>query len=503
MTEPRHAFGPFVLEPAAGILRRDGVAVAIGQRGLALLDSLLAAAGEPVGKDDLMAAAWPGLFVEEANLSVQIAALRKALGKAPDGQEWIATVPRVGYRLPRGPALADSTPRPTRPSIAVLPFDSLPEDEYFADGMVEDIITALSRFKTFAVAARNAAFPFKGRTDTRAVATALGVRYLLVGTIRRRADRLRVSVQLVDADTATQLWAEQFDGEPSKLFEFQDSITESVVGLVEPEVRRAEIERARRKPPGRLDAYDLYLRALPLFRGTSPAVRTEAIRLLEAAVELDPGFAIAAVHAAWAYERQDVFGGGMTQAERHRAIELAELALDAGHDDPLVVAIAALVFLNVAKEANRSLAMLRQALAANPNNSTILSFNAFSNVMVGDLEFGRQCFLRALHVAPGALDNYELLLGMGVAHLFKGEFEASLDWSLQALATNSEWLPTYWHIAAAYAHLDRMDEARATIATLLAKAPMMRMGDIERIASRFGPRLVALVDGMRKAGLPA
>ncbi|MFD2057958.1 winged helix-turn-helix domain-containing tetratricopeptide repeat protein [Mesorhizobium calcicola] len=403
-------------------------------RGIALLDTLLAAGGQTVSKDELLAKAWPGVIVEEANLSVQMATLRKALGPAPNGEEWVVTVPRLGYRLPR--AIARSSP--LRPSIAVLPFQSHPgdgEDEYFADGMVEDIITALSRFRTFAVVARNAAFAYKGRSpDSREVARALGVRYVLEGSVRRRDSRLRVSVQLVDAAEATQLWADQFDGEVAHLFDFQDRITEAVVGLVEPEVRKAEIHRARRKPPDSLDAYDLYLRALPLFRGASPEVNAEAIRLLESAVELDSTFAIALAYAGWAYERKETFGRGLSSEERRRALELAERAVDAGGDDPLVAAISALVFMSVGRDGQRSLVMLRQALAGNPNNSTVLSLCAFCNVMLGDLAFGRECYLHALQIAPGALDNYEILLGIGLSHLVSGEFEQALEWAQRSLA---------------------------------------------------------------------
>jgi TolB-like protein len=396
--------------------------------------------------------------------------------------------------------------RPLRPSIAVLPFESPAEDsedEYFADGVVEDIITALSRFKTFAVVARNAAFAYKGRSpDSREVAGALGVRYVLEGTVRRRNNRLRVSVQLVDASQATELWADQFDGELSNLFDFQDRITEAVVGLVEPEVRKAEIERARRKPPDNLDAYDLYLRSLPLFRGTSRDVRHEAIRLLENAVELDPNFAIALAYAGWAYERQETFGEGINDAERRRALDLAERAVDSGGDDPLVIAIAALVFMSVGREGPRSLAMLRQALAGNPHNPTVLSLCAFCNVMLGDLAFGRECYQHALQIAPGALDNYEILLGIGLSHLVIGEFEQSLEWSQRSIAANGDWIGAHWTLAAAHAHLGQMDKAHTVVATLLRKAPLMRMSAIERIADRYAERWQVIIDGLRKAGLP-
>jgi TolB-like protein/DNA-binding winged helix-turn-helix (wHTH) protein len=506
MGSHRNEFGSFELDPAGRILLRDGAPVMLGRRGIALLEALLDADGRPVSKQELLAHAWPGVLVEEANLSVQIAALRKTLGNAPNGDEWIATVPRVGYRFVRHDIPRSEPDRLLLPSIVVLPFENLSGDvehKYFADGIVEDIITGLSRFKTFAVIARSSSFAYTGRSRTiEAIRRALGVRYVLDGSVRRRGNRIRVTVQLVEADHATQLWAERFEGELAGLFDFQDRITEAVIGLVEPEVRKAEIERARRKHPDNFDAYDFYLQALPYFRGTTLAARAEAIRLLEEAVRLDPGFAIALAHAAWAYERQDTFGSGMTEQERARSLELAELACARGHEDPLVVAICALVFLNVGGQCERSLAMSNQARDANPHNSTVLSLCAFCNVMAGNIEFGRQCYLRALQVAPGALDGYEILVGIGIAHLLKGEFEESVGWCLRSLALNGDWLGAHWMLAAAYAHLGRISEARATIELLRAKAPHLRVADLERLGRRYADRFQLVVGGVRKAGLP-
>ena len=254
------AFGPFLLNPDNGTLFRDGELVAIGQRGALLLGALLKSPGQVRTKAELMDAAWPGTAVEESNLSVQIASLRKLLGPAPDGGEWIATIPRVGYRFVAEPdATADRTPaarsEPVIPSLAVLPFQNLsgdPEQDYFADGVVEDIITALSRFKSFAVIARNSSFVYKGRAvDVRQVAKELGVRYVLEGSVRRAGERLRITAQLVDGDDGAHLWADKFDGAVDDVFDFQDRITESVVDVVEPQIQRAEIERSRREAAGK------------------------------------------------------------------------------------------------------------------------------------------------------------------------------------------------------------------------------------------------------------
>ena len=232
-------FGPFSFDPASGLTGGGGKPVAVNQRGQAILGVLLQAQGHVVTKAELIERVWPGLIVEEGNLTVQIAALRKALGEGPDGREWIITVPRVGYRMgvPQAPPgqvekVSTAINLPKSPSLAVLPFQNLsgdPEQDYFADGIAGDIITALSRFKSFAVIARNSSFTYKGRAaDVRRVAEDLGVRYVLAGGVRRAGDRLRISAQLVDGVGGAHLWAHNFDGSLAEVFDFQDQITANV-----------------------------------------------------------------------------------------------------------------------------------------------------------------------------------------------------------------------------------------------------------------------------------
>lgn len=493
---------PFAIDASKNTLELDGSVLEVGGRGLAILQVLLEANGAAVSKDDLLDRAWPDRDVGDANLSVQIAALRRALGPKPDGGEWIVTVPRVGYRMPKV-SLASRRPIP---NLAVVPFDDLSEagvGPYFAEGVVEDIITALSRFTTFAVLSRSASVELRNGLDgMTAKARRLGVDYMLSGSFRRRGDELRLTVQLVDAEDGRQLHADCHDGHIRALFDFQDRIVETVAGFVEPGIKRAEIKRARRKPPAALDAYDLYLQALPHFRGTSAASRAEAIRLLELSVARDNQFPIALAHAAWAYERQDTFGPGMSESERRRALELVERALFHGEDDPLVHAICALVLLNLAGEPKRSLAILADAQRRCPHHPTVLSLFAFANVMIGDVEVGRRAYLRALEIAPGALDNYELQVGVAVARLFQGDFEDSISWSLRALAQNGEWFGAYWILVAAYVELGRLEQAAAVCARLRAKAPSMRMSDIERLGSRYAERFQVVVGAMRASGLP-
>ena len=293
MQGSRFAFGPFVLDPGAGTLLRHDTPVPVGYRGLMLLAALAGRPGEILSKSELMEAAWPGAIVEEGNLTVQIALLRKLLGPAADGGEWIATVPRVGYRFTGivealGGVQRKPLPPPGKPSIAVLPFANVsnePEQESFADGLTEDLITDLSRISGLFVIARNSAFAYKGKAmDVRGIAQDLGVRYLLEGSARRAAGRVRINAQLVDAVSGDHLWAERFDRSLEDIFAVQDEVTSKIV--------EALLGRLRAPPPRNrpknLEAYDLCVRARMLIdelprrrarptscsRGPSRSIRT-------------------------------------------------------------------------------------------------------------------------------------------------------------------------------------------------------------------------------------
>src|SRR5689334_3191096 len=265
----RFTFGPFVLDAQRGTLTREGRPVAISSKGVELLKALLANPGELISKADLMQAAWRDAAVEESNLSVQIAALRKQLRSGPDGGEWIATVPRAGYRF-----VGDASAQPAssgvdrapiklddRPSIAVLPFLNLggdKEQEYLADGITEDIIIALTRFRWFFVIGRNSSFAFKDKsTDTRQIAEQLSVRYLLEGSARKSGSRMRISAQLVDARSGNHLWAERYDLDLTEVFAIQDEIAERVAGAIEPELLKSEGVEAVARHTGNMTAWDL------------------------------------------------------------------------------------------------------------------------------------------------------------------------------------------------------------------------------------------------------
>ncbi len=306
-----YKFGPFRLDPEAGILSYGSEPIMLGQRSVALLRLLLDLAGAPVSKDALIEAGWGGRAVADNNLTVQIAALRRVLAEAADAESWIETLPRRGYRY-IGPAVTRSDPRggqigpalvpPEKASVAVLPFSNLsgdPEQGYFADGMVDDIISGLSRIKSLFVVARNSSFTYRGQAvDIERVGRELGVRYVLEGSVRRAGGSLRVTAQMIDASTGAHLWSERYDRRFIDIFALQDEIALSVVGAIAPSVRRAEIDRVKRKRPESLDAYDLVLRAQLDVDSGMPERVTRALVPLERAIELDPAYALAYGNAA-------------------------------------------------------------------------------------------------------------------------------------------------------------------------------------------------------------
>ena len=512
MADRQTSFGPFVLDRDRQVLLRDGEPVSVGHRGYLILEALLDANGETVAKTGLLERGWPGLVVEDANLTVQIGALRKAMGA--EGETLIVTVPRVGYRLVR-PAPVSMTVPPTTvaATIAVMPFTNLsgdPEQDYFADGMVDELITALSRFKTFAVISRTSSFAFKDKPiDIREVGRALGVRYLLEGSIRRAGDRLRVTAQLIDAETGAPLWAEKFDGATSDIFAFQDSITENVVGILEPTIRGAEIERARRKRPDSLEAHDLFLRALPLVYGIEPAEYLEALGLLERAIALDPNYAIAIAFAAWTVEKLHGFGSFDEPAARERGvfdepttrargIALARMALDRGRDDPLVQVLAGWVMLAIELDP-LGIEIIRRGLAANPNNLIALNLGANTYLITRDFETAFEIYGRAYRLSPRAPDVFWSLTGMGWIELERGNDAAAIDWFDRSLATGSDWALTHTGLIAALALSGLDDRLQLAIERFRTVAPFWSIASSSAVVRTT---LVRMIEGLRLAGLP-
>ena len=504
------AFGPFQLDLDTGTLFRDGELVAIGQRGATLLGALLKSRGKVMTKAELMDAAWPSTSVEESNLSVQIASLRKLLGRAPDGDEWIATIPRVGYLFVGGLEAASNSAlraEPVIPSLAVMPFQNLSggvEQDYFADGVVEDIITAFSRFKSFAVISRNSSFVYKGRpVDVRQVAGELGVRYVLEGSVRRSGDRLRVAAQLVDGTSGAHLWADKFDGGVDDIFDVQDRITESVTAIVAPQIREAEIARSRRERPGSVAAYDLYLRAMPKLRAVRPDENASAYALLNEAIAIEPNNGTLLAQAVEALHHRSAMGWPMLTGDDGAAcLDLAHRAIANAGDDATVLAFAGMALVATGREYDFGLATIRRAVEVNPNNLEVVTRAGVANIHCGSLDDALTYFHRAQQLSPADPDAFVALSGIAHVQMILSNYVEALDYAERSLAVRASFDPTYWMLIAANAHLGRMDEARSWLAKFQALVPGMTVASIRRGQPDKDPsRMAGILDGLRLAGL--
>jgi TolB-like protein len=398
-----------------------------------------------------------------------------------------------------------TSPFPEKPSIAVLPFTNMsgdPEQEYFADGVVEDILTGLSRVKWFFVIARNSSFIYKGKAvDVKQVGRELGVRYVLEGSIRRAGDRIRITGQLIDAETGAHLWANRYDGSMESIFDFQDQITESVIGAIEPSLRRAEIERARRKRPNSLDAYDFYLRALPYAYANTPQDSEEALRLLLAALDREPDYPAAQAHAAWCYEQRFLRSGHKPE-DKVEAVRHARAVLASATDDALALAIAAFVIAMLTHDYESAVGAVERALALNGNSAMALGFNSMTESNAGHYDKAIEYGLRAVHLSPLDPMNYHPYLGMGFAYLFSGRNEEAVAAANLAVQANPSFMVSRALLIASYVQLGRLDAANAAAQRLLEAAPSFTVTMMEQMEFTAPERVAQFGTLLRRAGLP-
>jgi TolB-like protein/tetratricopeptide (TPR) repeat protein len=473
--------------------------VSLGQRGLALLSALGRADGVAVSKDALLEAAWPGLTVEEGNLTVQMAALRKVLGRRDDGLDWIVTVPRLGYRLlPPTP-----TPIATQqvPTLAVLPFENRsgdPEQDYFADGMVDELITALSRFRSLAVIARSTSFAYRGRTgDVRAVAAELRARYLVEGSVRRSGDGLRLAAALIEGGSGATLWARSFDGRLDEVFAFQDHITVAVASVVAPRVLSAEWGRAERLRGGSLAAYDLRLQAIAALYRYTPADNEAAIARVEAALKLEPESGVLKGLLCWALEMRFSWNWPPHAVDdRERCLALAHEAIRQVEDDAFILVTCALAMQLLGGEYESGLLVAMRAVELNPNDVSVLA-KAGSVHVIGEAD---RLFRRAIALQP--YDAYDAMGCLALACCSRGEFEEAAMWAGRSVAIKPSFVAAYWAIVAACVNLGRLEEAKLALATLLAIAPGLTISQMAGVRLKDPRRREAILDAMRVAGLP-
>jgi len=377
-------FENYVLDTERRELRRGADAISLQPQVFDLLAYLIRNRERVVSKDDLIAGIWGGRIVSESALTTRINAARAAIGDSGAEQRSIKTLQRKGVRFvanvreqqvleaDAAAVIQPGLPLPDMPSIAVLPFQDMsgdPGQDYFADGVVDEIITALSRFRQLFVIARNSSFTYKGRpVDVKQVGRELGVRYVLEGSVRKAASRVRITAQLIDAIRGTHLWADRIDGTFDDIFDLQDQVTENVVGSIAPKIEQAEIERTKHKPTDSLDAYDCYLRAMMYFHRWTGESINDALRLFYRAIELDPGFASAHGLAAWCYVRRKL--SGWMENPVHEMVELERLAHRASElagDDAVALFSAGWALVQTSSYAEAGAAMIDRALTLNPN----------------------------------------------------------------------------------------------------------------------------------------
>lgn len=399
---------------------------------------------------------------------------------------------------------------PDKPSIVVLPFQNLssdPEQEFFADGMVEEITTALSRFKALFVIARNSSFTYKGRAvEVKQVGRELGVRYVLEGSVRKSANRVRITGQLIDAGTGIHLWADRFDGGLGDIFDLQDQVTERVVGALAPAVEAAEIERAKYKPTESLDAYAIYLRGLAKFyRYGNQQATAEALRLFNDAIELDPDFALAYSHASHCYAHAKTNGWfSGTANEIAEASRLAQRALELGKDDASVLCGSGWALAFVVRDLGVGTSLIDRALMLNSNLAEAWRCSGWMKNWLGDPKLAIEHFAHAMRLSPLGRWLVDIQSGIAHAHFFQGSYDEAASWAAMALQDNPDFQAGVRISAASNAMAGRPDEARGTVVRLQRLNPTLRVSNLNGVLGHYRRTddLARYREGLRKAGLP-
>jgi adenylate cyclase len=471
-----------------GLFREDERGVfaplAIGSRALDVLGVLVERPGDLVSRDEIMSAVWPETVVEDSNLPVQIRALRRVLDQGRAEGSCIQTVARRGYRLvatvtrraadvgsDTAAVLTSGAPALPRPSIAVLPFANMsgdPEQEYFVDGMVEEIITALSRIRWLFVIARNSSFTYKGQAvDVKQVGRELGVRYVLEGSVRKAGGRVRIAARMIDAVTGAHLWADRFDGSLEDVFELQDKVASSVAGVIEPALQAAETTRSAGRPTDDLTAYDLYLRAYAIVMSStrqSPC----ALRLMEQAIARDPRYGPALALAATCCFRLVRDGRSEDpRRDRLKGLDFARRALEVAGDDPVILATAAHTLAYFGEDIGAMMALVDRALALNPNYARGWSISSSLRIWAGQLDIAIEHVETSLRLSPRARIGTSLG-NMGAAHFYARRFDEAVPKLLLEIQEDPSNPHPYRVLAACYAHMGRLDEAQEVVGRLRA-----------------------------------
>jgi adenylate cyclase len=412
---------------------------------------------------------------------------------------------RVFRVRPGKSTISAAMPSRKRPSIAVLPFQNMsgdPEQDYFADGMVDEIITGLSRIKWLSVVSRNSSYIYKNKpVAIKEVAEKLGVRYVLEGGVRKSGNRVRITAQLIDAETDAHLWAEQYDRSLEDVFALQDEITMCVVGAIEPSVRKAEIDRIKRRRPETFTAYDLLLRSQQFVFAGMPAEAAKAIALLEEALKLEPDYSAAHAYLSWCFHSR--FGrGGLREEDRLAAVGHAREAIALGNDDATALAIAALVLAYDGHEISTALKTFDRALELSNSNVFALCWNAAILAWIGESDLAIERALRALRLGPFDSLIWRAYHALSIAYFHSQRYGDAADAARNVIAANSAYSIPRAILAAALVRLERLDEAKTMAQTVLEREPSFTIHGTARYSELEPAVFRPFAEAWREAGLP-
>lgn len=516
----RLLFGDCTIEVERRELLRAGESIHVEPQVFDLLIHLIDNRHRVVSKDDLVAAIWRRRVISDSTLNNRINAARQAIGDDGERQQLIRTIARRGFRFvgdiqqecvnaaQAPPSFAEpvadrsaAAESREKPSIAVLPFANLsgdPEQDYFAEGMAQDVIASLSQIRWLAVIGSSSSFSFKGRAiGAREIGRELNVRYLLDGSVRRAQDRVRITGQLIEAESGIDLWAGKFDGHLTDIFDLQDQIAANVVGAIEPSLRGAEIERAKRKRPDNLSAYDLYLRALSHAYAYTREGRNLAIGLLTQALTVDPNYVEAHGLAAWCYVQRLQNESMQSEPDRSGALAHAKAVIAKGTRDAATLAFAANAYAVTTQDHATAVGMIDQALAYSPSSAHALCFGAVVNAWAGHSDKAIDLAERALRCSPLDPVRHLALAAYARAKLFRGEAEAALAAARRAVQASPGHLASRGYVVISLVRLGRSDELRMTVDRMRADFPDAGLRQFAGYRT-FDP----FADDFRAAGLP-
>ncbi len=490
-------FHGFDVDLCAAVVRRDGSVVEVEPQVFELIAFLATNQGRLISYDEILEQVWKKRHVSDAAVATRINAARKALGDDGTAQRVIKTVRGRGLRFElehqvenkdygdaamRPPAEKGSgnrfnflEPPHQGPSIAVLPFDNMSSDaeqEYFADGIVEDIITGLSRVKPFLVIARNSTFTYKGKpVDVRQVGRELNVRYVLEGSVRKSDRTVRITSQLSDTGSGHHIWADRFDGTLSDIFELQDRVTSSVIGAIQPSIRAAESSRSQRKRSGSIDAYDLYMQALPHVAALERAENAKGLSLLEQALRADPSYASALAMAAWCHGQRCVYNWTDDwSAEARRALQLANQAVSHAGDDSFALSMLGAAHTLV-REFETAYKLLERAVELDPNCAWGWNRLGWLNGYLNKPRESIECFEKAIRLSPLDPMNFNCFVGIGSAHFLEQHQDDAIRWMEKALAAHPGACWIYRQLIPAYVSAGRIEDAKRALPNLVHEYP--------------------------------